>query len=81
MQENFHTYEKDLLMAKNLKSDYGLHAEEEPNFDFYTSRLVITHADIVDFYKNTIRKNPNIELKLLHFFINTGITDTAYYWT
>ena len=56
-------------------------SEEEPKFEFYTSRLGIGYKDIVPFYKKKIRENPNIKLKMLHFFINTGIKDNAYYWS
>ncbi len=55
-------------------------AEEEPSFDFYTSRLGIRYSDIIPFYRNGISKNPKFRLKMLHFFINTGIRDTSYYW-
>ena len=52
-------------------------SEEEPKFDFYTSRLGIRYNDILPYYYEKIKDNPNAELKLLHFFINTGIKDTA----
>jgi arginine decarboxylase len=55
-------------------------SEEEPKFNFYTSRLGIRYHDIVPFYERDLKHRPNIEVKMLHFFINTGITDTAYYW-
>lgn len=55
-------------------------SEEEPRFEFYTSRLGVRYNDIVDFYKEKIENNPKFDLKMLHFFINTGIKDTAYYW-
>jgi arginine decarboxylase len=55
-------------------------SEEEPKFEFYTSRLGIGYKDIVPFYKNVIKDKPNVKLKMLHFFINTGIRDNAYYW-
>lgn len=55
-------------------------AEEEPKFDFYTSRLGIRYHDIVSFYEEHIKPNPRFRFKMLHFFINTGIRDTAYYW-
>lgn len=55
-------------------------AEEEPKFDFYTSRLGIRYGDIVEYYQNKIAPNPKIKLKMLHFFINSGIKDNAYYW-
>lgn len=56
-------------------------ADEEPNFEFYTSRLGIRYSDINSYYKEKIEKSEKAELKLLHFFINTGIKDTAYYWS
>jgi arginine decarboxylase len=74
-----HAYEP-VYSKKKLKLGLRIAAEEEPNFDFYTSRLGIRNTEIIDYYKNVIQKNPNIEVKLLHFFINTGIRDTAYYW-
>jgi arginine decarboxylase len=55
-------------------------SEEEPKFDFYTSRLGIRYNDIVSFYEEAIKGNSNYTFKMLHFFINTGIRDTAYYW-
>jgi arginine decarboxylase len=55
-------------------------SEEEPKFEFYTSRLGIGYKNIVPFYNKKIKENEQVELKMLHFFINTGIRDTAYYW-
>ncbi len=56
-------------------------SEEEPMFEFYTSRLGIRYNDVIPFYNIYVKNNPNIELKMLHFFINTGIKDSAYYWS
>jgi len=55
-------------------------AEEEPKFEFYTSRLGIRYSDIIPFYEEKIKGNNKFKLKMLHFFINTGIRDNAYYW-
>ncbi len=55
--------------------------EEAPQFDFYTSRLGIRYNEIINFYKTKIKNNRKFKLKMLHFFINTGIKDTAYYWS
>lgn len=55
-------------------------ADEEPNFAFYTSRLGIRYNDILPYYEKEI-KGTKAKLKMLHFFINTGIKDTAYYWS
>ncbi|MFI3323078.1 MAG: arginine decarboxylase, partial [Rikenellaceae bacterium] len=75
--------ELDALIEDNGKLKIGMRiaSEEEPKFDFYTSRLGIRYNDIIDFYLEKIKKNPKFELKMLHFFINTGIRDTAYYWS
>ena len=73
---------QDLLAKtdKDLKIGIRIASEEEPKFEFYTSRLGIRSREIVPFYKAMLKDNPRLEVKMLHFFINTGINDTAYYW-
>lgn len=70
---------------KNVKTPYSVGirvaADEEPKFEFYTSRLGIRYSDILPFYRENIEKSDRATLKMLHFFINTGIKDTAYYWS
>ena len=63
-----------------MKLGIRIAAEEEPRFEFYTSRLGIRYMDVVPFFKSKIKGKSNFELKMLHFFINTGMKDTAYYW-
>jgi arginine decarboxylase len=63
-----------------IKIGIRIASEEEPKFEFYTSRLGIRYREIVPFYKAFIQDNPRVEIKMLHFFINTGINDTSYYW-
>ena len=46
---------------------------------FYTSRLGIGYKDII-LLQSKIAEHLNARLKMLHFFINTGIKDTSYYW-
>jgi len=68
--------------AKNpYKVGIRIASDEEPTFEFYTSRLGIRYNDVVDLYQNKIAKSEKANLKMLHFFINTGIKDTAYYWS
>ncbi len=55
--------------------------EEEPNFEFYTSRLGIRSSSVMDVYKDHIENNPKFNLKMLHFFVDTGIKDDIYYWS
>ncbi len=75
--------ELDLLseaINDTFKVGIRIASEEEPKFEFYTSRLGIGYKNIVPFYENQIKDNDKVELKMLHFFINTGIRDNAYYW-
>jgi len=65
---------------KDISIGIRIAAEEEPKFEFYTSRLGMRYREIVPFYKSVLKDNPRIKVKMLHFFINTGINDTAYYW-
>lgn len=55
-------------------------SEEEPSFEFYTSRLGIRYKDIKEYYINEIKGDSRFKLKMLHFFINTGVQDSSYYW-
>ena len=66
---------------KKFKLGIRVASDEEPNFSFYTSRLGFRYRDIINYYKEKIQGNAKVELKLLHFFINTGIKDSAYYWS
>jgi arginine decarboxylase len=67
-------------MRKKINIGIRIASEEEPKFEFYTSRLGIGYKSILDFYRNSIKGNNRVKLKMLHFFINTGIKDNAYYW-
>lgn len=77
-------YEEIALLSESIKGKFNIGiriaSEEEPKFEFYTSRLGIGYKNIVPFYNKEIRGNKKVKLKMLHFFINTGIRDTAYYW-
>lgn len=75
-------FELDKYKSLNKKCKLGIRiaTDEEPKFDFYSSRLGIRANDVIPYYEDNIKDNPKFELKMLHFFINTGIKDTAYYW-
>ena len=77
-------YEELDLLSENIKGKFQvgirIASEEEPKFEFYTSRLGIGYKNIVPFYRKQLEDNDQVDLRMLHFFINTGIRDTAYYW-
>ena len=69
------------VIDRKFKVGIRIASEEEPKFPFYTSRLGIGYKNIVNFYEEEIQpREDKFELKMLHFFINTGINDSAYYW-
>jgi arginine decarboxylase len=77
-KEEFNFYNNELEVPCQL--GIRIATEEKPDFPFYTSRLGIRYEDIIDFYNSRIKNNENFKLVLLHFFVNSGIRDTPYYW-
>lgn len=53
---------------------------EDPQSNYYTSRLGIRHRLIKDYYLDHLKHEKKFKLKMLHFFIDSGIEDSAYYW-
>ena len=71
---------EQLIQKRKIKIGLRAAIHQESQFAFYTSRLGIPAKKIVQFYKDRIRKNPQLELKMFHFFVESGIRDVIYYW-
>lgn len=69
-------------LAGGVKIKIGIRMaiNEESQSSYYTSRLGIRHNDILKFYMENIKDKENLELKMLHFFVDSGIKDSLYYW-
>lgn len=69
-------------LANGVKIKIGIRMaiNEESQSSYYTSRLGIRHGDILKFYSENIKDKENLELKMLHFFVDSGIKDSLYYW-
>ncbi|MFW5645026.1 MAG: arginine decarboxylase [Bacteroidota bacterium] len=65
---------------KTIKIGLRMAISEEAQSAYYTSRLGIPHTEMIEFFKQNIRDNNKVELKMLHFFVDSGIKDTLYYW-
>ncbi len=79
--DNFREFELlDEIIDSKLEIGIRIASEEDPKFEFYTSRLGIGYKDVVPFYKWKIKDHKKFKLSMLHFFVNTGIRDNAYYW-
>ena len=75
----FHRLQK--VEARNkLKIGIRMAIDEEAQSAYYTSRLGIRHTEIVNFFNKYIKNNEKFELKMLHFFVDSGIKDSLYYW-
>jgi arginine decarboxylase len=74
--------ERLLRIKSNKPFKVGLRMaiNEEAQSAYYTSRLGIPPDDIIDLFKEHIRDNKRVELKMLHFFVDSGIKDTLYFW-
>ncbi len=67
-------------LTSPIKIGIRMAIDEEPQSAYYTSRLGIRAAEILDFYKAEIKGDSKVSLKMLHFFIDSGIKDNMYYW-
>ena len=70
----------DKAVMEPIEVGLRIASEEEPKFEFYTSRLGMGYRRILPFYREHLADHPRLKLRMLHFFVNTGIRDTAYYW-
>ncbi len=77
-EEELRFYEKTIKGHCNL--GIRVATEEEPNFEFYTSRLGFRSIEVIPFFEKKLAHHPKFKLKMLHFFVDTGIKDSLYYW-
>jgi arginine decarboxylase len=80
-KNEFEDYKKSIRSKSPVNIGLRIATEEEPTFDFYTSRLGIRSRDVLEFYVDQIKGNSKFHLKMLHFFMNKGIKDDIYYWS
>jgi len=66
--------------SQQIKIGLRMAINEEPQASYYTSRLGIPENEIINFYLNRIKPQERLSLKMLHFFVDSGIKDTLYYW-
>lgn len=69
-----------LKTDKKIKIGLRMAINEEAQSSYYTSRLGIPPSEIIPFFNENIKNNERVELKMLHFFVDSGIKDTFYYW-
>jgi len=65
---------------KDITVGIRMAINEEPQSAYYTSRLGIRSSEIIEYYKKSLGRKKRVNLKMLHFFVDSGIKDTLYYW-
>jgi arginine decarboxylase len=77
--------ELDYYEAQCIESELPvgirLAVEEEPGHELYTSRLGFRAEDVLPFYEERLRNHPQARLRMFHFFLQSGIRDTTYFWS
>lgn len=63
-----------------IKIGVRISMEQEPSASYYTSRMGINKSKIIDFVETRIKDNPKFQMEMLHFFVDSGIHDSLYYW-
>ncbi len=78
-KEEFNFY---LHEFENQEISIGIRVaiEEQPDHELYTSRFGIRADEVLDFYKHRLQPYSQFKVTLLHFFVESGIDDTPYYW-
>ncbi len=77
-KEELDDYSKLVRTKEPLKLGIRIAAEEEPTFDFYTSRLSVAPRDILEFYVDKLKGNPKFEPENAPLFMNKG-SRTIYF--
>ena len=69
-----------LSESKKLRVGFRMSVNEQTNSSFRASRLGISSEKILNLFEEKIKLNRKIELRQLHFFIDSGINESLYYW-
>lgn len=79
--DNIHELKRILaLTKKHITIGVRMAIDEESQSAYYTSRLGIRQNEIIKFVSEEIVNNKQVTLKMLHFFVDSGINDSFYYW-
>jgi len=71
---------KTIETDKKIKIGVRICIEEDPQAAYYTSRMGINKRELLEFIGDKIVGDDRFELTMVHFFVDSGITDNMYYW-
>ncbi len=78
-KEELGFYEHELEVPAKL--GIRMATEEPPESSYYTSRLGMREDEIIAFYQQRLQNHPSLEVRMLHFFVHTGIQDSPFFWS
>jgi arginine decarboxylase len=67
-------------ISKSINIGIRLSTEESSHHSLHTSRFGIAEKEF-NLFNEQLHKYKNMRFVMLHFFINSGITDSSYYWS
>jgi arginine decarboxylase len=76
--EEIHAYEQ--IRARKILVGIRVATNENSSRPYNTSRLGIRSEDVDTLYHTKIEHSTKFRLKMLHFFVDSGIRDTPFYW-
>ena len=77
---------RELEKLKTIETDQPIKIgiriciEEDPQAAYYTSRMGINKREVIDFINEKIVGDDRFELTMVHFFVDSGVSDNMYYW-
>ena len=71
---------KKILGTESINIGLRMAINEEMQSSYYTSRLGIRPEKMIGFYQQYIQNDSSLHLKMIHFFVDSGIKDSMYYW-
>ena len=66
---------------RTLNIGLRMSINEGPQSSRHSSRLGIRPTDLPIFFQTHIKNNEKLNLKMLHFFVDSGIKDSPYFWS
>ena len=80
--DNVNELDRLLHFSGGVKIKIGVRmaVNEEPQSAYNTSRFGIQPTEILSFYNDVIEHTAQVELVMLHFFVDSGIKDNLHYW-
>jgi len=69
------------IHARSINVGIRIASDETQSAPFRTSRLGVRYSEVCNLYRTCIQHHSKLRLRMLHFHVDSGIRDTASYWS